>query len=127
MKRKAKFSAVILTVGLMLGCNYFRSDVNKYVVNVKFGGAAGEKLEGVSAIIGSDKFWWSHFEAGEEKSVNLFADKNAVNNLTLLYTFGGKQRSWESANFEPNAGYRINVTVDAAGNVSEESCQLPCR
>jgi len=118
----------LLVISLMFGCNYFRTDVNKYTVTVKFNGSStGAKLENVSAIIGSDKFWWTSFEDGEEKNVNLFSDKNAVNNLTLLYTFGGEQRSWESAEFAENAGYRINLIVDSSGNVTEKSCKLPCQ
>jgi hypothetical protein len=120
--------APLMTIFLMFGCHYFKTDVNKYAVNVKFEGSAnGEKLESVSAIIGSDKFWWTSFEAGEEKTINLFSDKNAVNNLTLLYTFGGNQRTWESADFAENADYRINLTVDSAGNIAENSCKLPCQ
>lgn len=118
----------VLTVLLMFGCNYFRSDVNKYAVNIKFnGGASGEKPESVSAVIGADKFWWSSIEAGEEKTVNLFSDKNAVNSLTLLYTLGGRQKTWESANFAENSDYQINLTIDSEGNVTESSCRLPCR
>lgn len=112
----------------MFACNFFRTNVNKYVVSVKFsGGAAGEKLEGVSAIIGSDKFWWASFEAGEEKTVNLFSDKTAANNLTLLYKLGGQEHNWESAAFAENADYRISLMIDAAGGVAEDSCKLPCR
>lgn len=125
----AAAAPLLLAVFLMFGCQYFRTDVNKYHVKVKFdeGAASGKKLESVSAIIGSDKFWWSSFAAGEEKTANLFSDKNAVNNLTVLYTYGGEQRSWESANFAENADYRINLRIDAAGNITEDSCKLPCR
>lgn len=111
----------------MLSCHYFRTDINKYEVKAKFdGGRNGEKLESVSAIIGSDKFWWISFEAGEEKTVKLISEKNAANNLTLLYTFGGEQRSWESKTFAENADYRINLTVSSTGNVTEDLCQEPC-
>lgn len=128
MVNKKILAAPLLAISLMLGCNYFRTDVNKYLVNVKFdGGANEEKLEKVSVIIGADKFWWSYFEEGEEKSVTLFSDKNAVNNLTLLYTFGGNERSWESADFAEDTGYRINITVNSLGKVSEVFCKLPCQ
>ena len=118
----------VLAILLMFGCNYYRSDVNKYVVNIKFsGGANVEKLESISAIIGADKFWWTSLEAGEEKTVNLFSDKNAVNNLTLLYTLGGTQKTWESANYAENSDYRIKLTIDSEGSVTENSCRMPCR
>lgn len=125
IKKKILFVLSFLTILSMFGCYFFRSDVNKYIVKVRFN--SGEKLENVSAVVGADKFWWTSFDAGEEKTVNLFSDKNAVNNLTLLYTLGGRQRTWESANFAENADYQINVTIDSAGNVAENSCQLPCR
>jgi hypothetical protein len=126
--RKKILLLPVLTILLMFGCNYFRSDVNKYVVNIKFsGGVNGEKPESVSAIVGADKFWWTSLEAGEEKTVNLFSDKNAVNNLTLLYTLGGKQKNWESANFAENSDYQINITIDSEGSVTENSCRMPCR
>ena len=118
----------LVIVLLMFGCNYLRSDVNKYVVNVRYdGGANSVKPESVSVVIGADKFWWSSIEAGEEKNVTLFSDKNAVNNLTLLYTFDGKQKTWESANFAENADYKINLTIDLTGVVAENSCRMPCR
>lgn len=124
---KAFFILPFLIVFVMFGCHYFRSDVNKYTVNIKFDGAAGgEKLEAVNVVVGADKFWWASFEANEEKSVNLFSDKNAVNNLTLQYTLGGTQRTWESANFGENADYRIDIKIDSTGSVTENSCRLPC-
>jgi len=127
IKSKVFFVLPVLAIFIMFGCQYFRSDVNKYSVNVKFdGGANGEKLEAISVIIGADKFWWTSFEANEEKSVNLFSDKNAVNNLTLLFTLGGKQKTWESANFAENADYRIDLKIDSIGNITENSCRLPC-
>lgn len=126
IKRKAFSTLTVLLILTMFGCNYFRSDVNKYAVNVKFTNSGGEKLEAVSVIIGADKFWWASIEAGEEKSVNLFSDKNSVNNLTLLYKINGREQTWESPKFEENADYKINLTIDSNGFIDENSCRLPC-
>lgn len=124
--KKAISILPLLIFFVMFGCHYFRSDVNKYTVSVKFINPGGAKLEAISVIVGADKFWWASFEAGEEKSVNLYSDKTAVNNLTLLYKISGREKTWESANFAENADYRINLAIDSNGFVTEDSCRLPC-
>ena len=110
---------------LMSSCFLFRGDTNKFAVKVNFSGdAAVQKLEDVRVIIGSDKFRWNSFEAGEEKSVNLYAAKNAANNVTLLYKLGGREMSWESENLAENADYQINLTIDKDGNVTKSFVKL---
>jgi len=110
---------------LMSSCFLFRSDTNKFAVKVNFSGdAAVQKLEDVRVIIGSDKFRWNSFEAGEEKSVNLYAAKNVANNVTLLYKIGGREMSWESENLAENADYQINLTIDKDGNVTKSFVKL---
>ncbi|HMS43488.1 MAG TPA: hypothetical protein PKE69_24880 [Pyrinomonadaceae bacterium] len=110
---------------LMSSCFLFRGNTNKFAVKVNFSGdAAMQKLEDVRVIIGSDNFWWSDFKMGEEKSVNLYAAKNAVNNVTLLYKIGGKAMSWESENLAENADYQINLTIDKDGNVTKNLVKL---
>jgi len=110
---------------LMSSCFLFRGDTNKFAVKVNFSGdAAVQKLEDVRVIIGSDKFRWNGFEAGEEKSVNLYVAKNAANNVTLLYKIGGREMSWESENLAENADYQINLTIDKDGNVTKSFVKL---
>ena len=110
---------------LMSSCFLFRGDTNKFAVKVNFSGdAAVQKLEDVRVIIGSDKFRWNGFEAGEEKSVNLYVAKNAANNVTLLYKIGGREMSWESENLAENANYQINLTIDKDGNVTKSFVKL---
>ena len=110
---------------LMSSCFLFRGDTNKFAVKVNFSGdAAVQKLEDVRVIIGSDKFRWNSFEAGEEKSVNLYVAKNAANNVTLLYKIGGREMSWESENLAENADYQINLTIDKDGNVTKSFVKL---
>ncbi len=110
---------------LMSSCFLFRGDTNKFAVKVNFSGdSAVQKLEDVRVIIGSDKFRWNSFEAGEEKSVNLYAAKNAANNVTLLYKIGGREMSWESENLAENANYQINLTIDKDGNVTKSFVKL---
>lgn len=109
------------------GCNYFRSDVNKYALTIKFAPAnAEDKLENVSAIVGADKFWWASFRQDEEQKINLFTKKNPGTNLTLLYSINGQQQTWESSNFSENDSYRINLEIDSKGGVKEKICQMPC-
>lgn len=110
---------------LMSSCFLFRGDTDKFAVKVTFSGdATVQKLEDVRVIIGSDKFRWNSFEAGEEKSVNLYAAKNVANNVTLLYKIGGKEMSWESENLAENADYQINLTIDKDGNVTKSFVKL---
>lgn len=113
---------------LMIGCNFFRSDVNEYVVTVKFvGDESGKRLENVSAIIGADKFWWASFDNNEENTVTLSTKKSPSTNLTLLYTISGEKRSWESDEFSESDSYRIKLEIDASGSVKEDICKMPCR
>lgn len=113
---------------LLSSCNRFRSDVNEYVVTVRFvGGESGSRMENVSAIVGSDKFWWAGFEKNEENTVTLFTKKNPSTNLTLLYTLNGSERSWESSDFSESDSYRISLEIDASGVVKESFCKMPCR
>lgn len=85
-------------------------------------------MENVSAIVGGDKFWWPSFSANEEKVATLFSSKAAANNVTLLYSIGGKQRSWEGAALaQHDVNYEIKLTVNAAGVVSERTCPSTCR
>ncbi len=118
---------ILSALFLLSGCFLFRGNTNKFAVKVKFSDdSRQQKLENVRVIIGSDKFWWNAFEAGEEKSVNLFAEKNAVNNVTLLYKIGGKEMVWESENLAENADFQINLILDKEGNVTKSFCTLPC-
>lgn len=113
---------------LTIGCNFFRTDVNEYVITVKFaGGESGKRLENVSAIIGADKFWWTSFVKDEENTVTLSTKKNPSTNLTLLYTISGEKRSWESDEFSEIDSYRIKLEIDADGAVKENICKMPCR
>jgi hypothetical protein len=122
---------IFIMLGLLAafwsGCNYFRSDVNKYALTIKFAPAnAEDKLEDVSAIVGADKFWWAEFRKGEEQKIDLFTKKNPDTNLTLLYSINGQKQTWESPSFSENGSYRINLEIDSKGGVKEKICQMPC-
>lgn len=124
-----KLVSIILIAGIfsLQGCGFFRGNKDKFSVKIKFVAENNqEKLEDVRVIIGSDKFWWNAIESGQTESVNLFAEKDAVNNLTLFYKIGGKDMSWESENFAANADYRVDLTIEKDGKVKSAICKLPC-
>lgn len=125
----AKFFVMLAFLSVLIsGCNFFKSDVNEYVVTVKFVGVeSGSRLENVSAIIGADKFWWASFAENEENTATLYTKKNPSTNLTLIYTVNGSERSWESADFSEGEGYRVRLEIDAKGSVKENFCKMPCR
>lgn len=113
---------------LVSGCYLFRPNVSQYVVTVKFvGGETGMQMENVSAIIGSDKFWWASFAENEENTATLYTKKNPSTNLTLIYTVNGSEHSWESADFSEGDSYRVRLEIDEKGRVKENFCKMPCR
>jgi len=124
-----KIASLVIIAGLfsIQGCSFFRGNKDKFTVNIKFAAENNrQKLEDVRVIIGSDKFWWNSIESGKEESVNLYAEKDAVNNVTLLFKIGGKEMSWESESFIENADHRVDLMIDKDGKVTNVICKLPC-
>ena len=129
MNSSGKIFLLSAFLGIMtIGCSFFRTDVNEYIVAIKFvGNESAERLENVSAIIGADKFWWESFQKNEKNTVTLSTKKNSSTNLTVLYTISGEKRSWESVEFSESDSYRIELEINASGDVKENICKMPCR
>lgn len=118
---------IIFCCFLLSNCRFQQGDFNNYYLTIKFSpGDKNTELKGVSAIIGSDKFWWSEIAPGEEKIITLSTKKNPVINLVLLYSIDGQEKDWESDNLLEDADYRFFLEIDAAGTVKERFCRLPC-
>lgn len=111
----------------LIGCRSLSADVNNYYLTVKFNSSnKNSELKNVSAVIGTDKFWWSDIKANEEKKITLSTGKNPVNNLSLFYYINGQEKIWQSENLAEDADYRFTLEIDAAGTVKERFCRLPC-
>ena len=119
---------IIATAFLFLsGCSFFKAETNEYIVSVKYiGNEKNKNLRNISVIAGSDKFWWASMQDNESKTVALSTKKNPDTNVTLLFSLDDRERTWESGNFPENADYKIDLSINAEGNVESKICRIPC-
>jgi hypothetical protein len=84
------------------------------------------QLENVSVVVGVDKAFWGQMEANSAYTYILSPDSTPDWQLTMFYTLDGNRKIWESPLFPKGKGYRIEIKIDAQGDVTERHCYLPC-
>lgn len=93
--------------------------------HVTFAGHGERRLSRVTVIAGADKASWPEIGAGRTVRSTLFTESGDTS-LLVQFTLDDKQVNWHGPKFPNETGYRIAVIVDAAGNVTERHCILPC-
>lgn len=133
-------TAVLSWLSLIGGCSSGIGDRDRFQVKVRFVGdphsarAVYVKIDLGNNVINSDEYPSFVLMAGQEKSVNLFSERTVTNGLVLYYHYADLEKQieepirnvWQSEWFPPHADYRIVLSIDDAGKVTQTSCRLPC-
>jgi hypothetical protein len=119
------FMGLSMAVSFGTGCTAASDDAVRVTISFVATDPA-TPLRDLTLISGGDKYSWPVLTAGETRNVNLLPGLRDDRQLTLLYTLQGRKKSWDGPRVAPTAGYRIEVKVDAAGNVAHRHCSLPC-
>jgi hypothetical protein len=64
--------------------------------------------------------------ANRTETITLQPGQNSLSQLTLFFTFNGKERVWEGADLSRGVSYNVKLLIDSEGNVREEYCIMPC-
>ena len=121
---------VFLSVGICLaviaaGCGMWSNDIVEATV-VFDSEDKGTTLSDVRVIVGSDKFHWPRLAAGQTDKVKLRPHADDDRQLTLLFRLNEQNKAWEGPKFGLGVGYRIVMTIDSRGGVTDRHCILPC-
>jgi hypothetical protein len=95
-------------------------------VSVTFAGSGGnERVERLYVHTSGNKAFRSSLAPGE--TAHLLLDPEGEQpQLVLGYTLHGKRLGWDGPEFPPGTGYRMVVTIDSQGAISERHCMAPC-
>lgn len=109
---------LIISCILFTGCNYFNTDVSRCQVTISYySNKRQSELKNISAILGSDKFWWPSIAANKKEKVTLFPSRTPGNTLVLLYHLNNQSFSWESPVLTNTSPHEIDVVIHSNGDV----------
>ena len=90
-------------------------------------GPANSALSRLTVVSGGDKYEFPSLQPGESRTVHLRPGAGEPQ-VTLLYTAGGEQRTWESPPLQAGRAHEVMVQVGSDGRVRTASvCEAPCQ
>jgi len=124
-----RLSCVLVVMVLLLsGC--IPNTVPKVVIELSYISTfSSAKLHYVSVISGEDKFHWYGVYSGEKKTITLYPGAQSDNKVTLFYQISSEKQkqTWEGTEVQSELGYRIQIAIHENGEITEQSCSLPCK
>jgi hypothetical protein len=119
--------ALLLLSFAMLGAGCADGDRYRVHARISIADDARAPVSDLSVIVGGERFFRHRMRPGSTERVTLRTDPRAERGLTLLYTQDGERHAWDGPVPADNRGYRIRLTIEAAGQLSAALCALPCR
>jgi len=109
-----------VAVALLSACS--KSDT----VHVEISNHGRAEIRDVTVYSGLDKYSMSMIGAGDRKTFRLFPDGDRPI-IFLKFSLNGEAMSWRGPEIPTGTGYRIDISIDALGVISERDCLTPCR
>ncbi|VAW84799.1 hypothetical protein MNBD_GAMMA18-241 [hydrothermal vent metagenome] len=118
---------LVAMVLLLSGCT--SNTAPKIIIELSYiSTSSSAKLHYVNVISGGDKFHWYGVYSGEKKTITLYPGAQSDNKITLFYQFAAnkQKQTWEGDEVQSELGYRIQIAIHENGEITEQSCSLPC-